>query len=279
MGNPAVAQNDGDERIPTGLGDPRYTLADLASELGVSPDKVQNYWLWLGVPARHPEQVAYSDIDKESIAELLQLAASEELDEATLRSLVRSMGHLAERLATWQIEALIDNTMKLAGVDDATARRMVIDTYPQMVPLLFRQFEHAWWQASKLVIQRHSADLEAGGGDDDEGTDDDAPLRTAVVGFADIVGFTSHTASLPAAELVSYIQAFESRARDIVAESGGRVVKTIGDAVLFLADTLDEACEIALTLAHPQTVEPQDAAVRVGMVCGRILARFGDVFG
>ena len=47
----------------------------------------------------------------------------------------------------------------------------------------------------------------------------------------------------------NFIQAFETRARDIVTANGGRVVKTIGDALLFIADDVVTGARVALGLA------------------------------
>jgi adenylate cyclase len=253
---------------------PKYNLASLAHELGVDDTQIANYWLWLGVPARHPDEVVYTDADKDSLLQLFELAEAEQLDDASLGSLVRSVGQLAERLATWQFEAFIENTAKRDQVDDTSARRAVIDAFPKLTPMLLKQFEHAWRWAATDIIRRYIAQDGSAGA----GSQSSQPLRSTTVGFADIVGFTSRIAALPPNELASYVQEFQQTAGDIVLACGGRVVKTIGDAVMFLSDDLNEGAEIALALATPG-MAPGGSAVRVGMVRGRILARFGDVFG
>jgi adenylate cyclase len=81
----------------------------------------------------------------------------------------------------------------------------------------------------------------------------------------------------------------------VVTQAGGRVVKTIGDAVLFVADDVRTGARVALDLARvlggDLDVERAHAAggiaegargvtpVRVSVVWGRVLSRFGDVFG
>jgi adenylate cyclase len=119
------------------------------------------------------------------------------------------------------------------------------------------------------------------------------PLARAV-GFADMVSFTRRTAGLGSTDLSQFVQRFEAAARDVVTASGGRVVKTIGDAVLFVADDASTGARVALGLADALGRELDsdevrlaglaDGArgvtpVRVGFVWGRILSRFGDVFG
>ncbi|GMA22319.1 hypothetical protein GCM10025864_00780 [Luteimicrobium album] len=76
------------------------------------------------------------------------------------------------------------------------------------------------------------------------------------------------------------MQDFESGARDVIAAAGARVVKTIGDAVLYVADDVATGAEVALGLAEaPATRGEHGVPVRVSLVWGRVLARFGDVFG
>ena len=111
------------------------------------------------------------------------------------------------------------------------------------------------------------------------------PLLRAV-GFADIVSFTKRTAGLGSEELAEFVQRFEAGARDIIVNAGGRVVKTIGDAVLFVTDDVVTGAEVALGLAETSgaqlgTAAPGDPEipVRVGFVWGRVLSRFGDIFG
>jgi adenylate cyclase len=59
----------------------------------------------------------------------------------------------------------------------------------------------------------------------------------------------------------------------------GRVVKSLGDEVLFVADSAHDAAEIAVGLSGPARSARGLPQLRVGMALGRILIRFGDVYG
>ncbi|MGI8665741.1 MAG: adenylate/guanylate cyclase domain-containing protein, partial [Jatrophihabitans sp.] len=109
----------------------------------------------------------------------------------------------------------------------------------------------------------------AGGGD---------PQSTAVaVGFADLAGYTSLSRQIEVGELSAVLEEFEALAADLVAEHRGQVVKTIGDEVLFVADTAVAAAEIALELQR--LAGPRLPPLRIGLAYGSVLARFGDVYG
>jgi len=109
--------------------------------------------------------------------------------------------------------------------------------------------------------------------------DEEADERRQVVGFADMVGFTSLTRRVTEKELVEIVDRFDALAADVVAESGGRIVKMLGDEVLFVADAPDAGAEIALTLIKRAEDDPHVPALRAGLAYGRVLSRFGDVYG
>jgi adenylate cyclase len=57
------------------------------------------------------------------------------------------------------------------------------------------------------------------------------------------------------------------------------VVKMIGDEVMFVADDVKAAADIALTLAEVYAEDETLPDVRVGLAYGPVLARDGDYFG
>jgi adenylate cyclase len=65
----------------------------------------------------------------------------------------------------------------------------------------------------------------------------------------------------------------------VVTVGGGRVVKTLGDSVLFAADQPTAAVDIALGLVETIGAEPDLPDVRVGLATGPVVMRLGDVYG
>jgi adenylate cyclase len=73
------------------------------------------------------------------------------------------------------------------------------------------------------------------------------------------------------------VEDFESIATEVIARHRGRVVKTVGDGVLFTAASAVDAMEIALTL--PEAWDAEDRPpLRVGAAYGPVLTRLGDVY-
>ncbi len=97
------------------------------------------------------------------------------------------------------------------------------------------------------------------------------------VGFVDLVGYTSATASLSLRELTNVLIDFDVRTAEIVSNGDGQIIKTIGDEAMFVTEDADDACRIALDLigASGGTLPP----VRVGLATGEMVSVFGDLYG
>jgi adenylate cyclase len=100
-----------------------------------------------------------------------------------------------------------------------------------------------------------------------------------VVGFADVVGYTRMSRELAETELARLIERFESIATEVIASNGGRIVKTVGDEVLFVADEPARAASIGLGLLDALSTDPDLPRLGIGMARGHVLSRFGDVYG
>ncbi|MCF4119831.1 adenylate/guanylate cyclase domain-containing protein [Antribacter sp. KLBMP9083] len=262
----------------------RYTLSELIERTGLSQEFIESYWRWMGLPVTHPTERWFTDADEIALREIAELFETEQMDHRAQMTFVRSMGHTTERLALWQVEALVEHFARRHELDDASARLLALDQLPPLAETLGRQLEHAWRRQLAALTGRMA--IEFAGARAGEPTDSHQLPLPRAVGFADIVSFTKRTAGLGSAELAEFVQRFEAGARDVITTAGGRVVKTIGDAVLFVADDVTTGAEVALGLAESTaralgTAGPEDAEipVRVGFVWGRVLSRFGDVFG
>ena len=99
------------------------------------------------------------------------------------------------------------------------------------------------------------------------------------VGFADLVSFTRLVRRLTERELAVLVQRFEALASDVITSHGGRVVKTVGDEVLFVVGPGAAAAAIALEIVDVLGSDELLPDVRVGMATGPVVGRLGDVFG
>lgn len=256
------------------LGGPRVlSLRELAERLGVPEARLATFWQPFGLP-EDPDDRLFTEHDAEIVGRLLAVSDENMLGPEAASSLVRSVAHLTDRLAIWQLEAIVDHMAERYGLDDASARLVVLDRLGDLVPLLQDQLVHSWRRQLVGHAALMAAEVTADGA---AATSSRLPLARAV-GFADIVSFTARTSGLGAEALAAFVQTFETRARDVVTRAGGRTVKTIGDAIFFVADDARHGAAVALDLAE---AFPAGGAtpVRVGLVWGQVLARFGDVYG
>jgi len=98
--------------------------------------------------------------------------------------------------------------------------------------------------------------------------------------FVDIVGFTARSKELDEAELVAWLELFEDECSRLVVDRGGRVIKNIGDEVLFVPEDVAAAADAALTLtARGADRYDPFPDVRAGLAFGEVVSRLGDVVG
>jgi adenylate cyclase len=96
------------------------------------------------------------------------------------------------------------------------------------------------------------------------------------VGFADLVGYTAIAEQVPIAELATAMAAFEGLAFDLITAEGGRLVKLIGDEVMFVAADAGAGCAILLRLLDALAADELLPQLRGGLAVGEVLARDGD---
>jgi adenylate cyclase len=97
--------------------------------------------------------------------------------------------------------------------------------------------------------------------------------------FADIAGFTALTEAHGDADAAELAATFCREISQLARESGGEVIKTIGDAVMVRHGDPCEAVALGLAAAHEVIAGHGFPAVRVGMHHGPAVAREGDWFG
>jgi adenylate cyclase len=131
-----------------------------------------------------------------------------------------------------------------------------------------RLLDYVWRRHLQQSLRRHALRRTS----DEEQT-------VLAVGFADLVGFTALSQQLSEAALSEVVSRFEELAYDTVAAGGGRVVKMIGDEVMFVTADVVAAARIALSLSDAYGGDEQLSDVRVGLACGPVLAREGDYYG
>ncbi len=252
------------------LGHEQLDSSAVAERSGVPADLIGAICRASGLPEPNPGQRALNEVDVESMT---MLHGAEKLlgRDATLQ-LVRVMGAATARIADAMVSAFIANAdiaptaADPVGLSRAHANAAAADLLPattRFIELLLRRH---------LAIMRRPLDVVG------RGVAGFATRRLAV-GFADLVGSTSLAQRLSLAELGAAMSDFENTAADLATTHNGRLVKLIGDEVMFIAPDEVAACNVAVQLADAVEAHPVLPGIRVGIAIGEVLCRDGDYYG
>ena len=246
----------------------RYTRLQIAEMSGMPLERTRRLWRALGFADTADDDPAFTDADVAALDVLHTLIDSGFVGLDTEASIARAMGQSLSRLADWQTDMLADVLNRAAG-DGATPQQTVdaaMDAAKALLPQLRKVQDYVWRRHLAANADRLLATATAPG-----------DPRELAVGFADLVGYTSHSRGMGGRELGRMVEDFESTATEIIARHRGRVVKTVGDGVLFTAGTAVDAVEIGLDMPVAWDAEDRPP-LRVGAAYGRVLTRLGDIY-
>lgn len=230
-----------------------YTRDELIANLGIPTEHAEKIWNAFGFPRRRIDAKIFSRKDLEA---LRIFSGSEDVMEMDAQvSTARNIGQSMARLAEWQADQLVE----------LDADPDVPWSVPQMADALEKIQQFVWRRHLMLALERRTAS-------------EASESLHSVVGFADIVGYTSLSRRIGLAELQTLLDAFEERTYEIITELDGSVVKTLGDAVMF---TFHEPAAAAMAAVgiHRLSESPPIPELRAGLARGEVLTRLGDVFG
>jgi adenylate cyclase len=231
-------------------------------------ERTQRLWRALGFADVPDDDPAFTDADVAALGRLEALIDSGFVDTETEASIARAMGQALSRLADWQTDMLAA-TLEAAEPDPAdpdAGVRAALTSTALLLPVMRELQDYIW--------RRH---LAANAGRLFLTEPGEADRRELAVGFADLVGYTTRSRGMGGRELGRMVEDFEGLAADVIARHHGRVVKTVGDGVLFTCASPVDAVEIGLRL--PQEWDAEDRPpLRVGAAYGPVLTRLGDVY-
>ena len=216
--------------------------------------------------------VAFTPSDREAMSTLFALVTSGRIDDDTAVRLTRAVGQTMARLADWQIATLTEYVEELEEAGLGTGSRL--QTGLDLIKTVQAPFEDLMMYAWRRHLAAALSRVEALGA-----ADSDPHSVCLTVGFADVVRFTQLTNGLGEEDLAELVEEFESACADLVTGGGGRVIKTLGDSVLFVVDGPRQGVDIASDIVEQIGGDPVQPDVHVGIATGQVLMRMGDVFG
>ena len=245
----------------------RYTRLQVAEMSGMAPERTLRLWRALGFPDAADDDPAFTDADIKALNVLSTLIDSGFVGPETEASIARAMGQALSRLADWQTDMLADVLTRDAepGAGRGATAEEAVAAARALLPRLREVQDYVWRRHLAANADRLLAAV--GPGD----------RRELAVGFADLVGYTSRSRGMGGRELGAMIEDFESTAAEVIARHSGRVVKTVGDGVLFTAGTGVAAVEIGLQLPEAWGADDRPP-LRTGVAFGPVLTRLGDIY-
>lgn len=250
---------------------PSLTSADLVGSSHASASEASRLWRALGF-ADAGGAAAFTTADAGAMAMLLDVVAAGTLDFDMAVRLTRAVGQTMARLADWQVSTLAARVEQLESTGQGTGSRLT--TGLEFVRAIEPPFEHLMMYAWRRHLAAAVGRVEALGA-----SDADLHTQTGTVGFADLVSFSRLSAGIDQQELADVVEGFESVCSDLVAARGGRVIKTLGDSVLFVVATPRVGVDVASDIVEQIGADPALPDVHVGLATGPVVMRLGDVFG
>ena len=249
---------------------PALTALEVASEAGVTVAEIRRLWRALGFP-EVGNDLAFTRADVDAVLKIFSTVDSGSLEFDMAVALTRALGQTMSKLADWEVAILLNRVEELAAVEGGGSRMtqaqsLVTDVNPAFEELLI----YAWRRHLAAAVSR----MEALGANEE-----DLHTTHVSVGFADIVHFTALSNTLDDEGIGNLVEVFEARCHDVVSTIGGRVIKSIGDSVLFVAPAAGAAVEIGEGIIRVIGRDPRMPDVRVGIASGSVVTRMGDVFG
>lgn len=250
------------------------TGAEVADRAGVPAEMLADVWRSLGLPTGRLQDAAFSRRDVHAVRTLGALSSvfsDEDLQEASA-VIGRAMAEVSSVMVELVRRRIAEPLLEAGGTDtDVVVRLAAIRDLlvPTLAPLLEITLERHLDSTIRSDISVRMEELLEPG----------TQHRVLSVGFADLVGFTSVSEGLSPTEVRNLAAGLHRAADGAVRGHGGKIVKSIGDAVMFTAASPVRATLAALELVDAVTADPELPPVRVGIAHGPVLPGYADYFG
>ena len=258
------------------LGPLELTGAEVPKLAGVEGDHARKFWQALGFPSATPADAMFTRRDVDALRFTASLISGERLggtgpDRDMLLQMTRATGQALSRVAHMHVLSIAEEISAVTRSRELS-NSQAADRVAELAEKLVRGYEpflgYIWRRHLFASISQIVAGAAGQLGEE-----------STTVGFADLVGYTAMAQKLTDRELVDIVDRFERIAYQEIPERGGRVIKTLGDEVMFCNPSPQAAGETALALAAACKADAVLPDVRVGLAIGPMLAWEGDYYG
>jgi adenylate cyclase len=246
-----------------------YTAAEIEQRSGVPAELLIRFRRLLGLPEPGPDDRVFSN-DDIAAAQSTKLFVDSGLSDEAIAEITRVLGESMARLAGATSAAFVDAFLKPGDSEQEIAVRFSLlaeQLTPALAPVLAAAYgQHLRESVGRGVISR--AERESGRL---------AGAQELTVCFADLVGFTRLGGEVEADQLSSVAGGLARLAVDVV-KPPVRLVKTIGDAAMFVSPEPAPLVAVALSLVDAVR-QAELPSLRGGVASGPAGIRSGDYYG
>jgi adenylate cyclase len=246
-----------------------YTVSEMEERTGLEKGTMTRIRRLLGLPEPGEDDRAFSEEDIEA-ARSMKLFLDAGFDEEQIVEITRVLGEGMGRLSATITAAFAETFLEPGDSEQDVALRfasLAEQLTPAMAPILIAGFK----AHLRDGVQRAMLDLpqlEAG---------DAASSQELTVCFADLVGFTRLGGQVEVRELGTVAGRLAREAADL-AKPPVRLIKTIGDAAMFVSPDPEALVAVALELVAI-FAEEELPSLRAGIACGPAFVHAGDYYG
>jgi adenylate cyclase len=247
----------------------RYTAAEIEQRTGIPAPLMIRFRKLLGLPAPGLHDRVFGD-DDIAAGRSTELFLSSGLSEDAIVEITRVLGEGMARLAGASTVAFVDAFLRPGDTEHDVALRFA-ELAEQLTPALTPVLSAAYTQHLRESVGRGMI------GREERRSGQLAEAQEIAVCFADLVGFTRLGGEVEVHELGGVAGRLARLAADVTAPPV-RLVKTIGDAAMFVSPELAPLVEVALSLV--EAVQDADLpSLRAGIASGPAFTRSGDFYG
>lgn len=256
----------GDRRIRPLVG--LLTLTEAAARLEQDPAELAHTWRTFGLPDPGLDTPVLTDADVAALQVFVDVGrmAGTDFAHGMARVIGAALARISEAEATAMRLGVEGVSLDRSGSELVTAK--AYGELTRLVPRLGEALD-ALHRQHLEATRVHFEDI------DPEGS---SAFRCGI-GFADLSGFTRLAEQLEIAELSEVLNTFEHEATETIGSHHGRVVKFLGDAVMWVSARPADLLAAARDLVRHPSAAKMGIGVRAGVAFGPVLAQDGDYFG
>ena len=253
-------------------GDRDLSPKDVAEKVGIDLEVLRAQWQALGLPAQEDDEKRLGERDVEAAQQLKDFMDAG-LPVEGIVGVARVMGEGLSRT----VDAVLDMAGQAFLQEGDTERDVGLryaDAAKQLIPLMEEQLDYVFNLHMRERIRRDVVTAT------ERSTGRIPGSKEVGVCFADLVGFTKMGEELPPEDIGGVAGELAEMASQ-VAQGSVKLVKTIGDAAMLVAEKDNEALvEAAIELvARADDAREGFPQLRAGVACGPALNRAGDWYG